>query len=243
MNKLEQLGFAGSISWVHNEEGSGARYHNSSAYYPDSTTAPLSASGITIDPGVDLGSANWQLVENVIKVYKKAGLLSRGQVNLLWVAKGVKKYGAIEWWREYKNHFRGKFLVPAELAAKVMEEITAPEYWEPLVKSLPELLEIKLPHLAAAVHTALLSYSYNRGSGEAIQLAKPFLQNKDYNGLGRAIKAVHHAMESLNERRQREGNIILAAVKLAERFELSLNTEINPRPLTAIPADQKEFIK
>jgi hypothetical protein len=158
MAVLETMGFKGSLAWVHNEEGSGAKFYNSSCYFPDSRVKPQSNSGITIDPGLDLGQADDDLISEVIEFYLNKGLIDLTQSALLKKAKGLTKYDAIEWIRINEKYFKGKMLIPLDDSLYVMDKYTAPLYWKPLTESMPELLLISPNYKATAVHTALLSY-------------------------------------------------------------------------------------
>ena len=89
--KLEALGFKGSAAFILNEEGSGAKFYNSSVYYPDNRANPVSSSGITIDPGVDLGSGDKNMINEVFGFYKSQGFLSDVLLSLLKTSIGLKK--------------------------------------------------------------------------------------------------------------------------------------------------------
>lgn len=236
---LTDLGFAGDLLWVYNEEGSGAKFYKSSAYFPDSRTNPRSQSGITIDPGLDLGHADITVINRVLSFYETQGFLTSPQKSLLLSAVGKKKFEAINWISRHEASFKRKFLVPELVAIQVMNNFTAPPYWSPLTLAIPELLNIQSKHLKTAVHTSLLSHSYNRGAGRAVSLAKNYIINDDYSGLANAIKNVNHPMESLNKRRKKEGDLILDSLKLKEKFSPIIE-DVNPLPVTAIPFPERD---
>lgn len=240
MAVLETMGFKGSLAWVHNEEGSGAKYYNSSCYFPDSRLKPQSCSGITIDPGLDLGQADDKLISEVLEFYLGKGLMDLTQVTLLKKAEGLTKYDAIEWIRKNEKYFKGKMLIPFDDSLFVMDKYTAPLYWKPLIEKMPELLLISPNYKASAVHTAVLSYSYNRGSKRTIEIAQDYLKLKNYDGLARAISNTYHSMKSLRDRRKKEAKIILDA--LEKKSQVSVDLSINPLPLTTINTEEVEKV-
>lgn len=229
---INKLGFEGSLAWVHNEEGSGALYYKSSVYFPDDLFHPVTHSGVTIDPGLDLGNASPKLCKDVIDYYASEKLLSIKQISALRDAFKLKRKEAANWMRIHRNLFKFKFLVPEKLASEVMAKYTAPKYWQPLINLMPGLLEIVPYNLKRAVHTSLLSHSYNRGAADAISLATNYLIKEDYCGLAKAIRSVKHKSQSLNERREREAYLIEKALmedKFADDF-----LALNPIPLEII---------
>jgi hypothetical protein len=235
-------GFKGNIEWVHNEEGSGARFYKSSVYFPDDRKNPKSNSGVTIDPGVDLGNASRSLINDVLNYYRDIGSLDAYQFQLLFTAIGLKKHKAINWIIKHEPYFKKIFLVPPKVASIVMHKITADDYWMPLIKEMPEL-EFLNDHHAKAVHTALLSLSYNRGPYFTADFAKTFIRQNLLGDLGNAIKKIPAAVDSLRLRREREGNLILSALKLDKRFEPQIDITISPMPMTPIPYIlQEKFI-
>ncbi|MCU7494765.1 MAG: hypothetical protein HF314_12010 [Ignavibacteria bacterium] len=237
MTNMEKLGFKGNLAWVHSEEGSGAKYYNSSAYYPDSRQRPKSQSGITIDPGLDLGNCEAAVAREVIEYYRGLNLVSDTQAQLLNKSIGLTRYNAIEWIRLNEQFFKGKMLIPSDVSLYIMDKFTAPLYWMPLVDAMPGLLTIKPLVVASAVHTALLSYSYNRGYNRAVREAKDFIADKNFTGLADAIAGTTHAMKSLEDRRKKEAALIDKAI--AEKAPVVVDLNINPMPLQAIPSELK----
>lgn len=227
---LTGLGFKGSLSWVHNEEGSGAKIYKSSAYYPDSRTAPKTTSGVTIDPGLDLGHADINIIKDTVEYYLGKGVLSQTQATLLSFAIGKRMFEAIQWMKANEKYFKNQFLVKDEFAIYIMDKVTAPPYWAPLTKSIPQLLNLK-GYMAEAIHTALLSMSYNRGPVRTITLAKDFILKKDYEGLAAAITAVKSPTASLRNRRIRESNLITAALEAEENTRITIDANLIPEPL------------
>ena len=240
-SNLENLGFAGHLLWVYNEEGSGAKFYKSSVYFSDDPKTPLIEGGVTIDPGLDLGHCAKKISLAVINEYFNAGYLTGTQVNLLKSAIGLKTKEAAVWIRKYADAFKHRFLVEAAAAVKVMDAYTAPSFWNVLKFKIPGLLEIKNLKIKKAVHTALLSHAYNRGPMPAVNLAKQHVINQDWEALAHAIREVKHQSKSLNDRREREAALISGAVIFKEEFHITF-TNINPLPASAIPHDKVDLV-
>lgn len=241
LSKLQKAGFAGSIQWVHNEEGSGAKIYGTSVYFPDSLTNPKTKSGVTIDPGVDMGNCDLNLINRVINKYVLHDVLTNKLANKLKSAVGNKGIYAALWLKDNKSWFKNNFRVPEYLALDVMENITAIEYWLPLVKAMPELLKIKSLYIKKAVHTALLSMSYNMGWGAVILMAKGFTAVGNYEGLAKKISNKRHSLKALTDRRKREAGLIYAALELKDNFDYSFE-DLKPMPMTVIPHALKESV-
>ncbi len=240
-SNLKKHGFRGNLAWVHNEEGSGAKFWNCSVYYPDDPYNIKTNSGVTVDPGVDLGHAPEYLIRNVFNYYNNAGHLGiRGMARLM-NAVGKRREEAVQWMKSNIHMFEGIFKVDDKDAMYVMDMYTAPAYWLPLTKHMPRLAAIKEDYMASAVHTALLSMSYNRGAITTVNLAKSFVDVGDFGGLAFAIKMVKQATQSLRDRRKREANLIIDAIQFKENFEMTVK-ELNPMPLTAIPLMEREVL-
>lgn len=241
MNYLNKIGFEGDLRWVYNEEGSGAKYYKSSVYFPDDLTDPQSQSGITIDPGLDLGNADAKIINEVLKFYLTEGLINPTQFNLLLKALGKRRFEAIEWLKNYRSYFKNKFLVPELTAVYVMDRYTAPSYWLLLIAQVKELLDIENSAIKKAVHTALLSHAYNRGVIRTIKLASVPVKENNWIKLAEDIENVPSTMDGLIERRKREALLIKSAIKIGQRFEIQI-ADTNPRPVTAISTYKKELV-
>ncbi len=241
-SKLERLGFKGNLAWVLNEEGSGAKFYHSSVYYPDSRTNPQTLSGITIDPGVDLGNGDRYMIDDVLREYFNQGLLTGGEYSLIKSAVGKKKLGAIDWINTNEKFFKNKFLVPNDIALKMMGNYSADGYWKYLTDQVPELNSIIVPFMAIAVHTALLSFAYNYGASRVVQLTRYYLQTRDYNKIALIIGSIKHRCNALTERRKREADLINQAIKKMNDFKIVVDENINSMPLTTIPFNLKDEI-
>ena len=240
-SKLKKAGFAGSVKWIHNEEGSGAKIYHSSVYFPDSLTNPKTKSGVTIDPGVDMGNCDLALINSVLNQYYIYEVLSRKLFDKIKSAIGYKGIEAAIWIKNYGYLFKNNFMVPEPVALEIMENFTAPEYWNPLIKAMPAILKIKDSKLKAAVHTALLDMSYNRHWTKTILLAKEFVEKNDYAGLAKKISLVRHSLKSLTDRRKREAGLIYAAIEMQDDFDFTFE-DLKPLPVTSIASDFKESV-
>jgi hypothetical protein len=255
---MQTHGFLGSLAWVHAQEGSGAKYYGTSVYYPDDRKNPRTNSGVTIDPGLDLGNAAESLIQRVLEYYNSVGLLTVKQFQLLIQAVGLKKFDAIEWMRKHENEFMGakEFAVPEGKALKVLDDYTAAEYWDPLCRALPKLKKINVLYMAEAVHTALLSMAYNRGATKTAELARKHLDICNYGGLAYEIKFLKQSTQSLRDRRHREAELIIDAIELKKDFK-ALNSPLSsegegagvrslnimPMPLMTSPEVRQQFFE
>ena len=238
--KLEELGFKGSAAFTLNEEGSGAKYYRNSVYFPDSRAKPVTNSGVTIDPGIDLGSGDRKMIDEVMRFYYNSGFLSDIQYSLLKTAVSKKKERAAEWIENNERYFKNKFLIPDSLAEYVFANYSADDYWKFLTTNIPELLSMSFNHIKAAVHTSLLSLAYNYGMSRTANLAKARIQTGQYEELAHDIKSIKHNSKALRDRRQREGDLILDALKMKEKFAVVVDANINAMPMGVVPIDIQE---
>jgi hypothetical protein len=240
---IKEMGFCGNLQWILNEEGSGAKFYRSSAYYPDNRANPVTSSGVTIDPGVDLGNGDRDMIDDVLEYYLRIGLLDGVQNALLRQAIGLKKFNAIDWINENEKHFKNKFLVKTDTAEIVAGRYSAVNYWRYLVDKLPELLQINLPFMAPSVHTALLSLAYNWGMSRTVDLVAYPIKTRNYSELSARILTVKHNSRALNERREREAELIYTAAAKGKEFAIDINENLNPEPLTVIPIGLHDNLK
>lgn len=182
-------GFRGDLAWLHAREG-----HNGRPYWPGGQ------SGVTVDPGLDLHYADWNLAAAVLGPHLTANQIARLKaVRSLFgqaAEPAVKRLSDIR--------------ISRELAAQLLPQVADP-YWRGLVRRFPEVLAG-----SPAVHTALLSLAYNRGVGnKALALLRPLIAAQDWSAVGREIRGMQqdHKLANIRERRRLEGNLILAAVE------------------------------
>lgn len=177
--------FRGDLAWVHAREG-----HNGRPYWPKG------ASGITIDPGIDLGQADPDLIREVL-----TGRLPEEQIARLLAVRKFRGDAAARKAREMRD-----ITISRELAAELMPLVAAP-YWIAILARFPGLAVAPPP-----AHTAMLSLAYNRGPNNKhlAPLASP-IANGDWRLVGAIIKAMQqeHPLKGIRERRVLEGNLIL----------------------------------
>lgn len=181
-------GFRGDLAWLHAREG-----HKGRPYWP------AGASGVTLDPGLDLHHAEWSLVERVLAPHLTAGQLAR--------LKSVRRLAGIE--AKEAAKMLSDIRISRELAAGLLPQVADP-YWRALLKRFPSLLGGP-----PEAHTALLSLAYNRGAGnKKLSVLRPWIAALDWAEVGREIRRMQqdHPLQNIRERRRLEGDLILAAV-------------------------------
>lgn len=187
-------GFRGDLSWVHAREG-----HAGKTYWPGG------ASGVTLDPGVDLGHAKPDLIETAY-----ASLLSAEQLAAVRRVYGIKGQRA-------KNALAaGRVLRSIRISRAQADDIfqfAALPYWDAIRKRFPALSrKTTLP----AVQTVMLSLAYNRGAGNRglASLAQP-IQDKDWAKVADIVGNMQqrHRLVGIRIRRRMEANLIRKALR------------------------------
>ena len=185
--------FHGDISWIHHREG-----HAGKAYWPGG------ASGVTLDPGFDLGQ---QEPEQLDEHYRH--ILTPQQLKACHKCVGMKGHSA-------KSHLDASsdlldIHLTRDAALAVFPAVVAP-YWVAIVKRFPALANKDTP---GAVQTALLSLAFNRGAynRDLASLSDP-ISIGDWKTVGRKISAMQqeHALEGIRKRRRMEAELIFNAV-------------------------------
>jgi len=181
--------FRGSILWVHNQEG-----HNGKPYWPGSD------SGVTLDPGVDLGYAD---IDEILSAYHS--LLNQPMVEEIHRVKGLKKKTA-KTALENLGALAG-FRISREEASHIFP-IVAKSYWDDICERYNTLRDSDTP---GAIQTALLSIAYNRGAKNSrLSVLNTSMDNRDWNEVGNVINSMQqtHKLKGIRERRQKEAQII-----------------------------------
>ena len=185
--------FRGDLHWVHDQEG-----HKGQPYWPGGV------SGVTLDPGVDLGHANPDLVERVYR-----SLLSDVQYDALTRVLGITGAEA-DRAREVDDDLKSIRLTREQ--AERLLPFAARSYWEAICRRFPVGRQSTLP----AVQTALLSLAYNRGAGnpDLEKLATP-LDGEQWPAVAALVGAMQadHEMRGIRLRRQYEANLIRAELE------------------------------
>lgn len=182
-------GFRGDLSWVHAREG-----HAGEAYWPGG------ASGVTLDPGVDLGHARPDMIETAYK-----DLLSAVQFEATTSALGIKGDAA----EAALGGSTGLQSIRISRAqADTIFQYAAQPYWQAIAKRFPNLAGADV---LESVQTALLSIGYNRGTGNKdLEVLKQPIQDKDWAEVSNLIGTMQqdHSLEGIRKRRRMEANLI-----------------------------------
>ncbi|MDJ0835699.1 MAG: peptidoglycan-binding protein [Acidobacteriota bacterium] len=191
-------GFHGDLDWVHLQEG-----------YVGKTYWPGGASGVTLDPGVDLGYADHFFVE---KFYKD--LMGEEQWAAVLKVIGVRGDAA----RDALNadEVLQSIRISSEKSDEAMPYAAAP-YWIKISDRFPALVDEENP-APASVQTALLSLAYNRGAGnKGLNVLGDPLAAGDWGKVADEVAAMQqdHKLEGIRKRRRWEGALIKAELELA----------------------------
>ena len=193
----EQLpDFRGDLDVVHREEG-----HNGHPYWPGGI------SGVTLDPGVDLGHAAPELVDQLYEDMIPADLYQ-----LLRATFGKQGEAAKEALEAEPR------LAEISISRQQSEEVlphAANSYWRRIADRFTALRGEDTP---ASVQTAFLSLSYNRGPGNRrLEPLKAPMEAGDWAGVADVIGSMQqdHQLRGIRERRRREAAFIRAELELA----------------------------
>jgi hypothetical protein len=133
--------FEGDLGWVHEREG-----HRGRPYWPGG------ASGVTLDPGVDLGHVPPERIEALY-----APLLKAGEMRILKEVFGIKGEDARAALNVVPNI--ENIRITREQAYQLMPHAAKP-YWDSIVRRFKVTARKNTP---PSVQTVMLSLAYNRG--------------------------------------------------------------------------------
>ena len=185
-------GFRGDLAWLHQWEA-----HKGHPYWPGK-----GASGVTLDPGFDLGH------QTEAALRRHYGFLGAQALDVLTDVIGLRGAAAGKAARgpEVKAIRISKAQATAALPA-----IAAP-YWKDITKRFPALLEESTP---GQVHTAALSLAYNRGpfNPELTPLVGP-IALADWPEVADTIAGMQadHHLAGIPRRRKAEAALIREAL-------------------------------
>lgn len=182
-------GFRGDTRWIHNREG-----HVGAPYWP------RGISGVTLDPGVDLGQVSPWFVE---VAYSQR--LSRRQRKAIDQVMGIRGERADLLLR--RNAALRSIRISRAQAADVFPHLLLP-YWRELHERFPIIDSASVP---PQVQTALLSLAYNRGPwNPSLALLRGPLEEGDWAAVSRTIRAMQqdHPLEGIRRRRRFESLLI-----------------------------------
>ena len=186
--------FQGDLDWVHAKEG-----HRGRPYWPGG------ASGVTLDPGVDLGHASASLIEQLY-----GPLVDDAQMEALRGVFGIQREPARAA-LEASPVIQG-IRISSEQALEVMPN-AAKTYWEAIRDRFGALVRKDTP---PSVQTVLLSLAYNRGArNPGLDVLRQPLEAKQWSEVARAIGAMQqdHELAGIRTRRQQEGLLVEAEVE------------------------------
>jgi GH24 family phage-related lysozyme (muramidase) len=182
--------FQGDPEWVHQQEG-----HRGGPYWPGGQ------SGVTLDPGVDLGHADPKLVERLY-----VPLLTPEQKLALTQVLGMTGERAKQGLAD-DPILRG-IRISSDQSDAVMPYAAQP-YWNGISERFASLKAQTTP---AAVQTVFLSLAYNRGvQNRDLDSLRDPLSTSDWTGVADAIGRMQqdHELEGIRLRRRLEAALVL----------------------------------
>jgi GH24 family phage-related lysozyme (muramidase) len=189
-------GFRGDLHWLHERES-----HAGRPYWPGGI------SGVTLDPGLDLGHASVQLVERLVRP-----LVSPEQWSAIWHVLGMKGQRARQALKS--SPVLQALRTSREQAAQLLPAVALP-YWQAILRRFPPLAAAP-----PAVQTALLSLAYNRGAGNAgLAILGSPLEAQEWKLVGNLIGLMQqdHPQLGIRSRRRLEGDLILESLLESEK--------------------------
>ena len=183
--------FGGDLDWVHEREG-----HRGRPYWPGGN------SGVTLDPGVDLGHASPELIEQFYGRFFKTS-----EMRVLRTVFGIRGEAARSGLRA--SPVMQGMRISSDQAVELMPHVAGP-YWDRIRSRFPSLVRKDTP---ASVQMVLLSLAYNRGplNPGLDPLGEP-LQAKRWDEAARKIGSMQqsHKLEGIRIRRRYEAAIVKA---------------------------------
>lgn len=174
---------------------SGQESHQGHPYCP-----PVASSGVTLDPGFDLGQ---QTIRAMQRVY--ADLLTPQELLALSRAVGVRPPRARALARDPDI---AAIRIARPDAAELLPRVVGP-YWRAVQRECPVLLQ---PSVPSAVHTAVLSLAMNAGHGGLLRIA-PAIRREDWLSLVRTLEGMHRTVPALARRRREEALLVRRALE------------------------------
>lgn len=182
-------GWRGRLGFTSGHEG-----HRGYPYWPGG------ASGVTLDPGFDLGRNSQARL-----LYVYGGLLQATELAVLSTALSVRGPAARELARSPALR---AIRIESDAAGLRLPAIAGP-LWSEIVPACRRLLE---PATPSAVHTVLLSLAYNAGSDDVLRLRET-VQAGAWESLAAQLEAMHASQPALARRRRAEAALLRAALR------------------------------
>ena len=186
-------GFSGDLHWIHRHEG-----HHGRPYWPGG------CSGVTLDPGLDLGHSSAELVSKLCRE-----ILPEDQWKAVEGVIGKRGETAKEALEGDPRLMEIRILRCT--AIQLLPRI-ARSYWE---GTRTRFLGLDAPETPPEVHTAMLSLTYNRGAkNEQLGSLEEPIKKKDWPKVGALIGRMQqdHELQGVRQRRKEEGKLILDAL-------------------------------
>ncbi len=186
--------FNGDLDWVHQQEG-----HRGKPYWPGGI------SGITLDPGIDLGHSNPEFIEALY-----APLITAKQLRALRKIFGFKGLDARDALKSATtvNAIR----ITSDQGIALMP-YTAKPYWNGIRQRFPILSRKSTP---ASIQTVLLSLAYNRGIlNRHLEPLGNLLADRNWSGVAENIGGMQqsHKLKGIRVRRRQEKLVVEAELE------------------------------
>lgn len=161
---------------------------------------PGGRSGVTLDPGFDLGRNSF---EELVRIY--GDVLAPELLERLRPAIGLQG-GPSRILLRARTAIR-QIQTPADAAGRLLPRIAAPR-WGEVLRELPSLGRADVP---GAAQTVLLSLAYNAGPDDLRPLRLD-VERRNWEQVAAAIGAMHATHAGLTERRQAEAQLLRDSV-------------------------------
>ncbi len=190
--------FDGDLGWVHLQEG-----HNGRPYWPGG------ASGVTLDPGIDLGHAEASFLGDLLRDHygELMSAQHRAAADAVIGLKGDQAKAALD-----ADAVLRSIQISHDHADRVFPAAARP-YWTTIADRFPQLYDRKTP---PSVQTALLSLAYNRGAGNRhLESLGPLLADRDWVAAADKIGDMQqsHSLKGIRWRRREEADLIRAELE------------------------------
>lgn len=167
---------------------------------------PGGHSGVTLDPGIDLGHSSFSenRLRNVIKEMRLR--LSPEQLESVFLAKGLRGEAARDFLAN--DLHLNAIEITTDQAWRALPVVAAP-YWKAATHRWPSILMMDTP---GVVHDVVLSLVFNRGPGNPkLAVLDEALQLGNWNALAGEIEGMQsdHLLPGIPTRRAEEAGLIL----------------------------------
>ena len=209
-------GFRGDASFVYALEGSGLDFYGRSCYWPGG------ASGVTLDPGFDLG---YQSADALKETYED--VLAGAQMAACLASLGVRGRAAKS--RIDASDALRSIVIEEDVAADLFPRVARP-YWTSIARRFPDLTASSVP---PSVQTVFLSLAYNRGPrNRALETLRAPLAGRDWPAVADAVAAMQdeHPVEGVTKRRDQEAEHLEAQLEKRRRKERRLADALRTIP-------------